>query len=176
MKVITLLPIRNEAWILPHTLKNFSSFSDVIIVADQNSQDGSKDICKQFEKVRVIENTLTGHSNQVRWMLLDEARMIPGNNLIVCLDADEMIDPRFVDEITSKAQPGQGFSSQWLQLWNAGKSYRTDGPWKDARKVFAFWDDRTTNYLREEVVNDHTGRIPQTESIIEIDSPILHLQ
>lgn len=178
MKTITLLPVKNEAWILPYTLKNFSDFSDYIIVADQNSTDNTREICNKFPKVKLVENPFTGHSNQIRWLLLDEARKIEGNNLIICLDADEMITPDFVTRIKNieEKKIAIGFSSQWIQLWGNFNSYRTDGVWKNNKKQFAFIDDRKVDYIRSEVINDHTNRIPEIKSVINIESPIIHLQ
>ena len=100
MKVITLIPIKNEDWILEYTLKSVCQFSDHVIVADQQSTDKSLDICKKFPKVKVINNENLGHSNKVRWSLLDEAREIDGNNLIFCIDADEIISPSCLNKLT----------------------------------------------------------------------------
>jgi GTP:adenosylcobinamide-phosphate guanylyltransferase len=76
MKIIIASPVKNEEWILPSTLKNFSSFADHIILADQKSTDKTREICARFEKVTVIDNPFKGYTNEIRWMLLDEARKI----------------------------------------------------------------------------------------------------
>ena len=55
MKVIALLPVRNEAWVLPHTLSCLSGFCDVIIVSDQDSTDESRAICRRFAKVALLD-------------------------------------------------------------------------------------------------------------------------
>jgi hypothetical protein len=46
MKVIAMMPVRNEAWILPHSLACLSAFCDVILVSDQDSEDESREICR----------------------------------------------------------------------------------------------------------------------------------
>ena len=182
MKVITLIPIKNEDWILENTLKNISSFSDYIIVADQSSTDRTLEICKKFEKVRVIHNPYTGPSNMIRWLLFDEARKIEGNNLIFCIDADEMISPKSIhaiqDIIEKKGlKPGVGFSFSWIQLWHSTEFHRVDGVWKDSKKAVAFWDDRKIDYVRERLIIDHTSRIPEvSEAFFVEDYPLLHLQ
>src|SRR5437773_8466501 len=51
MKTIALVPVRNDAWILEHSLACWSAFCDAIIVSDQDSTDGSRDIYKRFPKV-----------------------------------------------------------------------------------------------------------------------------
>ena len=52
MKIIGLVPVRNEAWILPHSLASLSGFCDVVIVSDQNSDDRSREICRTLSKSR----------------------------------------------------------------------------------------------------------------------------
>ncbi len=177
MKIITLLPVKNEAWILPYSLENYSQFSDYIIIADQHSTDGSREIYKRFPKVTFFNNDFTGASNKIRWNLLDEARKIPGNNLIICLDADELLSPKAVEvmkELGNKKPVS--FRSDWRQLIGDGSRHRIDGVWKESTKDFAFIDDRSSvDYERKELLIDHTGRIPSISNSIKIDYPILHL-
>ncbi len=42
--LICLTPIRNEAWILERFLQCASLWADYIIIGDQNSDDGSREI------------------------------------------------------------------------------------------------------------------------------------
>ena len=51
---IAMTPVRNEAWVLHAFLKTTSTWADFIIIADQMSTDGSRDIYKQYEKVSVF--------------------------------------------------------------------------------------------------------------------------
>jgi glycosyltransferase involved in cell wall biosynthesis len=181
MKIIIASPVKNEEWILPSTLKNFSSFADHIILADQKSTDKTREICARFEKVTVIDNPFKGYTNEIRWMLLDEARKIPGNNVIICLDADEQISPDFINEIKEhlKTRTGTGavgFYTKWLQIYGSDTTYRTDEPWKKNYKTFAFYDDREIDYSRDYVTQEHIDRIPATPYIVELDTPILHMQ
>ena len=158
MKTIVLIPIKNEEWILEQTLKNISSMVDFIIIADQRSTDRSLEICKQFPKVKVINNSFESHSNKIRWLLLDEARKIDGNNLIICLDADELLPPSAFKEInesinSGKAKIGDTFSFNWIQLWKSVRKYRIDNPWKNNQKKIAFWDDRKNEYKKIYIIN-----------------------
>jgi hypothetical protein len=45
-----------------------------------------------------------GHSNKVRWLLLEEARKIEGNNLIFCIDADEVLSPNLISDYRKSYQ------------------------------------------------------------------------
>ena len=47
--LVVLTPVFNEAWILPAFLKATSLWADYIIIADQMSTDGSREIYKEFE-------------------------------------------------------------------------------------------------------------------------------
>lgn len=178
MKKIVLLPVKNESWILRHTLQNFSSFADAIIIADQDSTDGSLEIYKEFPKVSVINNPAKGHSNTARWMLLDECRKQHGTgNIIFCIDADEMISSKTAHDIVAAAQPGTSFELPWIQLWKSTDVYRTDSVWANNFKGIAFYDDGAVDYDRTFALNDHVGRIPQTKNLIRLqDNPLLHLQ
>lgn len=178
MKIITLLPVKNEAWILEYSLKNFSKFSDYIIIADQMSTDGSREIYKKFPKVRTIDNKEIYHSNIVRWKLLDEARKYGKNNLIICLDADEIVLPNSFDSIKENGyKPGQSFEMPWIQLWKSSNKYRVDSGWDKLTKICAFIDDENQNYQKKFVINDHTARVPESNiPAIRIQSPLLHLE
>ena len=93
MKVIALLPVKNEAWVLPHTLACLSAFCDVILVHDQQSTDGSREIAARFPKVVWIESRASNICEQARWQLWDIAREYDGHNLLWCTDADEVVSP-----------------------------------------------------------------------------------
>ena len=51
-----MTPVKNEAWILPLFLQSASIWADYIIIADQSSTDGSREIASRFPKVVLIEN------------------------------------------------------------------------------------------------------------------------
>lgn len=163
MKLIVLIPTKNEEWILDYTLSTLHPFVDHIIIADQKSTDSTRDICKRYSKVTLIENEEVGHSNRVRWLLLDEARKIEGQNLIFCIDADEIIHPKKIEVIKREAikyGPGTVFSLPWIQLWGDSKHHRIDGVWKENYKSAIFYDDRDMSYQKDTVINDHTSRVP----------------
>ena len=91
MKIIAMMPVRNEAWILPHSLACLSAFCDVILVSDQDSEDESREICRRFPKVVLLESSQRLVCEQARWLLLDAARGYEGCNLLWCTDADELM-------------------------------------------------------------------------------------
>lgn len=54
--LVVLTPVRNEAWILPRFLTVTAKLADAIIVLDQNSTDGSVEICQAHPKVHLLRN------------------------------------------------------------------------------------------------------------------------
>lgn len=92
-KIIVLTPVKNEEWILSKYLEITSLFADHIIIADQNSNDKSKEIARSFEKVILIENNDEGYNEAERQsLLIAKARELFGiENFLLALDADEII-------------------------------------------------------------------------------------
>ncbi len=175
------MPVKNEADVLPITLNVISKYCDTIIISDQMSTDGSREIYKKFPKVIVIDNPREGHSNQVRWDLLKTARQFGDNNLIISLDADEYIPPKlfkkFLDETDFKV--GDSFRFPWIQLWKSAAYYNDTGVWYRNYQRAAWLDDGVTNYGEEIIINDHVARVPPTflDNCKKIDGlPIIHLQ
>jgi hypothetical protein len=179
-KIIALMPVKNEGWILRDSLTNLSEFCDHIIIGDQMSTDDSREIYKEFPKVLVIDNDQKFHSNNIRWRLLDEARKIPGEHILVLLDADEILPAEILKQnldIIRTAPAGSVIQCPWLNLWKQADEYRSDGYWKDLTKNIFFIDDRKSDYVRESTLNDHTDRTPQVATYIKTDKlPVLHLE
>lgn len=184
MKIIALMPVKNEAWILPYSIKTLSEFCDVVIVADQRSNDNSRDILAHFPKVVVIDNNAQGHSNVIRWKLLDRARDYEGFNLILSVDADEIIPPQLFKEFLNHHLPsikrGTWLDFWWVQLWKSIHYYRNDSSvWSNNWKPIGFLDDRELTYANTVVINDHTARVPgppRTPHQRVLHAPLLHFQ
>jgi hypothetical protein len=188
VKIIALVPVRNEAWVLEHSLACWSAFCDIVIVNDQMSTDTTRDICRRFPKVVLLESkpadTVGGLPQQARWRLLDAARNYDGHNLLWCTDADELTPPTlarsFFEEHADDLAPRQVIECRFYNLWNSLTRYRQDlsyyGPlWKP----MGFVDDRIVDYPRGEVRPLHEPRMPVETSASAIraaDLPILHLQ
>ena len=175
VKVIALLPIRNEAWVLEHTLACLSGFCDVIVASDQQSTDDSREICRRFPKVALIESKPSAGSEQLpkqaRWRLLDAARDYEGHNLLWCTDADELPSPRltqaFLLRDRDRLTPGVAVELRFYNLWGSMGKYRQDlsmyGPyWKQAAVV----DDRKVDFPGSaDLPPLHEPRIPGSEGM-----------
>ncbi len=132
--LIVLTPVFNEAWILPAFLRATSLWADYIIIADQMSTDGSRDLYPQFEKVIVVDNPRKEmHQAATRRLLFAAAKKIPGDKIVFALDADEFLSGDFVHTESWRtilnSQPGDMFCFRWMNLAADMNHYSTWQPY-----------------------------------------------
>lgn len=183
-RVIGLMPVRNEAWVLRESLTCLSGFCDVILVGDQDSSDESRSIAREFPKVMLIESRAAAICEQARWRLWDAARDLPGTNVIWCTDADELVSPRlvlaFLQRYRDELSPGVVVECEYYHSWSTPGRYRDAGwPYAPYWKPVAMVDDRRVDYRRDRALPLHEERVPVTRTSprLRADSvPILHLQ
>lgn len=119
--IICLTPVRNESWILDSFLKAASLWADHVIIADQMSTDGSREIAKKYSKVILIDNNCESFNEPERQkLLIAAARKIEGPRLLITLDADEMFTPNILISTEWEqmliSEPGTVFKFQWANL------------------------------------------------------------
>ena len=167
MKIFAVIPTRNDAWILPTVLGTVSLWADQIIVADENSWDNTKEICKKFPKVRLLrfEPKEFNESNR-RQVLLEAVRQFDGQNIVFALDSDEIITaeilkPQVMESFIGQMRPGMSAKLQWIMLWKNTHQYRFDDvpEWSVSYKPFVYWDDRKANFNN---VKMHSSRVPES--------------
>jgi len=176
--LIVITPVRNEAWCLDVFLTCASLWADHIIIADQGSTDGSREIAKKYPKVILIENKDTElHETNRQRLLFNEARKIPGDKVFIALDADEVFTANFQEtndwEKISNAKPGDIFNFKWANIEEDCKHYTISG-WSQ----WAFFDEGT-NPPKEGYI--HIARVPwpqnstPNEHFVN-DFRVIHLQ
>ncbi|MCQ2179221.1 MAG: glycosyltransferase family 2 protein [Bacteroidales bacterium] len=161
--MIVMTPVRNEAWVLRLFLTVTSRWADHIVIADQMSTDGSREIAGSFPKVTLIDNNVSEFNEADRQaMLISKAREIAaGRDCILWgLDADEIFDAHFMEtkdwEEIENSNPGDVFFFKWAEICPDRKHY-----WL-SRKIYFPWmfhDDGKEphgNYVRKM----HSMRIP----------------
>jgi Glycosyl transferase family 2 len=184
MKIIAMLPVRNDAWVLPHSLACLSGFCDHILISDRQSEDGLRAICSRFPKVAVIDSSPDSRIREQRWQLLDAARQFDGRNLLWATDADELVSPAAVrsgiDRERDRLMPGTVFESRYVHLWNDAGRYRNDrSHYAPQWKQVAFVDDRRSDFDRSDRTALHEPRVPASPDAPVIQSAavvVLHLQ
>lgn len=176
-KIVALTPVKNEAWILPLFCQSASIWADYIIIADQGSTDGSKEIASRFPKVTIIDNdSVDFDEGYMNGILVAKAREIVGNNgILFRIDADEFFTPNFDSDDWEKirrSESGVIWHFRWLQINKNFSSY-----WETSPTYGAFVDDGR-DYSPYGVI--HARDIFVTDNSDEIFIPkeikILHLQ
>jgi glycosyltransferase involved in cell wall biosynthesis len=120
-RIVVVTPVKDEAWILDTFLSATTSWADEVIIADQQSTDGSVDIARQYDRVRVVQNDSQQYDEGYRQrLLLEEARKVPSPRIIFALDADEVLSANalngdFFDQVAA-LPPGAGIRLKWVQL------------------------------------------------------------
>jgi len=166
MKIVALLPFKNEAWCLPSYLHNTLKVVDEIIAIDDGSIDDSAKILKDAgAKVYSADNLRNFNSGwsegSIRAELLKLGRESGGTHF-VCLDADESFTNNFVEiskESISQLRPGEKIAMQWLALWKSYTHYRHDSTvWSNNWKDFIVADSPELTYNSKQHM--HLGRTP----------------
>ena len=152
VKVVGLLPFRNEARNLPRVMPNLSNICDQILGYDSDSSDGSDQIFQSLGGVLVrIQNPKTyfeGGEHEIRTVLLEEARKIGATHLVF-LDCDEFFSEGFLLEarrLMLDMSPGEKFALEWINLWGDENHYCNSGPWLPRYKDFIMCDDLLATY------------------------------
>lgn len=178
--LICMTPIRNEAWVLHAFLKATSLWADYIIIADQLSTDGSREIALSYPKVILIDNNSADFNESERQrLLISKAREIEGDKILFGLDADEIFSANFLQttdwQKILNSKKGDVFWFKWAELCPDKRTYWeskvTYYPWM-------FHDDGVEphgNYVR----NMHSMRIPypieEKQMYYVNDFKVLHL-
>ena len=115
--------MRNEAWVLEAFLTHCSSWADHIIIADQHSSDGSREIALRFPKVTLVDNPrVEMDMSFARNLLFQAVDKIEGDKIVFALDADEFLSEGFSETSDWKkilcSTPNKIFSFRWLNLIN----------------------------------------------------------
>lgn len=174
MKIIALLPVKNEAWVLRHCLTSLS-FCDEILAIDDSSTDNTLAILKEFNCTLIqfkTDATIGWGEYEIRNHLLQQARK-RGATHIVAIDGDEMFSDAFVlnsRNILSSLVPGQVLALPWVNIKSDSEIFSPT-----ETKVFACADDTTIQFKKGFL---HIPRVPDTPNIKELTLPnaVIHFQ
>lgn len=117
-QLICLTPTRNEKWIIDPFLSAASFWADHIIVADQQSSDGTIEAVGRNPRARLVLNESPRYDEAARQrLLLQHARDIPGRKIFIALDADEALSSNLA------------LSAEWSRLKDALPGTVLRFPW-----------------------------------------------
>ena len=182
MKIIALMPVKNEDWILRTSLSSLVGFVDEIVVLNDGSADNTTDIVKHYGGI-VLE-TKWGEEKHInmsrrRQFLLDEGRKRGGSHF-VWLDADETFSTNFLSNakrVISLLKPGMKLSLRWVALWKSFDKYRTNGIYGNLYKDFIVCDSPEMSFGNKFLSEDRTpGPSNNIIKISENEGVVLHFQ
>lgn len=178
--IICLTAVRNNIVFLQKFLSSTSLWADYIIICDQMSTDGSRELVKKFEKVILIDNK-TKEWNEIerQRLLINEARKIEGQSLLITLDVDEIFTPNFLSsaewETMLNSRPGTIIKFQWANFRPDLKTM-----WLGYHFPWGYMDDGVGYYdyeISEKSI--HCGRIPlpdNHEILVMNQIKVIHFQ
>lgn len=182
MKIITLLPVKNEEWVLELTLRNFESFSDEIIVLDDGSTDRTKEIALRHSKVTITSfpcQEKPVDMSRRRTVLLEEGRRRGGTHFIM-LDADEIFSEqavRHLPELLKDMEPGEILLFAWLLVHVKELSFIYEKKQEKNYKDFIFCDDKISAFSQKRLSEDRTpGNRTRMRTIPFEKGCVFHLQ
>lgn len=167
--IVVITPVRNEAWVLDAYLTCTSSWADYIILADQHSDDGTREIAGKYEKVILIDNpTQEWYEYLCRTKLLEEAAKIPGDKIVFGLDADEFLSEGFENTESWRrivnSHENEIFCFKWLNLFDDFSTVEYTDTHMDWMAHFDDTIDIVKEYQKREEHAVHCARIPCLES------------
>jgi glycosyltransferase involved in cell wall biosynthesis len=156
-KVVCLISIKDESWIIERQLQSVETWADYIILLDQTSAGKIADIARKFEKVILVRseaNELDEIDSQKR--LLSEARQIGLGNILVALNADESLSDNAIrsddwQQIKS-ARSGTSLAFKRINLISKKEKY-----WQSDNHSVVGWVDDGSGYERP---RKNSNRLP----------------
>jgi hypothetical protein len=170
-KIITIIPVKNDAWFIEKSIRSSSEWSDYVIIADESSTDGSHEIYRMLELE--LDNIYVTYNRpkfdfttpDLRNYLLGLARNFPGNNLIFEMHADEIMSAEIFnsdlrERLLEQSPVGSAIMMPWVNLWKNPIKYREDASiWSGNNSWFAYRDDRRVKFEGEVF---HGPRAPES--------------
>lgn len=180
MKIIGLMPARNEGWCIGYTARNLLTWCDELIVLEHVSHHPALDWLRVG---RISESEPEWNEADFRQRLLVKGRELGGTHFAI-VDADEILTANLVPKIRDMAgelAPAECLWLPWLCLWRSLDQYRCDdSPFGRARVPVVFRDDPSIEHKRGADGYQLHSRPPFGAKVIDRltaqDGGILHLQ
>lgn len=180
-KLTLSMIVKNEGnGYLREVLSKHLPIIDAAVIIDDGSTDHTVEICEELLKgipLTIIRNEVSKFSNEIdlrkqQW----EETIKTEPNWILNLDADELFEDRFIQEINGLLlqEKYDLYSFRLYDFWNA-THYREDDHWRahSMYRPFLLRYRKDFTYTWKETVQ-HCGRFP--ENIFQLPNQISHLR
>ena len=187
MKIIAIIPVKNDGWFVSNVIEHLKYWADEIIIDDDSSDDGSQRIFQKNYDVENVHHIIRPKGQRFdnadrRNYMLSLARGFDGNNLIFEIHADEImsseiLNPDIRNKLLDRAAVGSAIMMPWVNLWKDPFYYRKDNSvWSGNRSWFAYRDDRKVKFKG---ATYHGPRAPEDflENRVDLDFlQVMHYQ
>lgn len=169
---------RNYGWVTRAFLEGNTRWADYIIIVDQMSTDGTREMCAEYKNVVLVDDQDMAYKENTRAKMgfMKGRELAAGRDAIYfALDIDEVMPANWMDTEDGKkilsSKPGDMFQLEWANLMPNGKECNRSG-WQ--YKVF---HDNGMEW-QEACTQIHTPLLPYTDwdlTPTEVhDFPLLH--
>lgn len=170
MKIVGLMLVRNEEWILGLTLPAALSWCDEVIVLDHDSEDATPDIVRDISIKHPGRVYLMFRSGD--WMEMDfrqamlEVSRERGATHHAVIDADELLTGGPVRDLirptAKKMHEGQALALPMIACWRSVAQHRVDAgsPWGSAQTPIVIADSKELTWRPRPDGYQLHGRIP----------------
>ena len=148
MKIVAIMPVRNEAWVLGLTARAALMWADELLVLDHASTDVTRAICDAIrdevgDRFHLwSEPEGTWQEMRHRQLLLEMARNRQASHIAI-VDADEILTGNLIEQIKTDIGQTHGraiLQLPWLQCRGSIQEYHAGGVWAEQWVSFAFQD------------------------------------
>lgn len=183
-KLIGLMPVRNEAWILGLTARVALLWCDELVIFDHASTDASVAIELDVAGDHPGRVTLMGDSNPIwnemqhRQSMLEMARS-RGATHIAIIDADEILTANLIDRIPTLIKDMPFYTILQLPLYNmrgGRRRYHVNGIWGNRIVSVAFRDHSSVGWAGDKFHSrEPMARYMGFQPVIQGDGGVMHL-
>jgi len=164
--LICMTATRNYGWVTSAFLKANSLWADYIIIADQHSTDGTREMALQYPNVILLDNDNLDYSESERSnMVINRARQIEGDKILFFLAIDEVLSANYFEtedwQKILHSKQGDVFFFYWANLCSDSQHYwiSKDSQNNPSYMARMFHDDDITPYDNDGL-DMHTHCIP----------------
>jgi len=135
-KLTWMMLVRNEAnRYLKRVLDDASEYVDEFVIVDDNSTDGTFELCSRYEKVKILERVSEGSyaANELATRLqVYNLTLSTFPDWILAMDGDEVFEKPFKDKVRDliATEDFYWYSFIFCNFYNSERYYRVDGLWK----------------------------------------------
>ncbi len=164
MKLVCLMPARNEAWVLGLSARAVLQWCDWLLILDHASTDETRPIVSDV--MADIPRVTYLHEGDPQWnemahrqRMLDMARD-QGATHIISVDADEVLTGNLLPRIRNLVEcttptPGLVLQLPWLAMRGSIERYEAWGPWARENVSVAFADDPRLHWAARQGYDFH---------------------